>query len=196
MADGIPIPGRRDLRRMILVHAHMAHFRALAIDHQNAVRSLEDLHQEIPENVRHAARPTLVARRRIAFAGHRDFTVLLHDLGRPGLQDRIGVITDELLEVRNAVGPPRSVAHGAGPCRRRLETGEIRMSPYAREIRYGPGWNSARRRYCRRYRLRPARCRKRAKRRRRQKEIPALHIHAQLRNSVVMDRRRSRATGK
>jgi hypothetical protein len=39
------------LRRMSLVHAHMAQLRALAIDHQNVVRPLEDLQQEIPEDV-------------------------------------------------------------------------------------------------------------------------------------------------
>jgi hypothetical protein len=147
VADGIAVPGRRDLRGMIRVHAHVAHFGALAVDHQNAVRPLEDLHQEIPEDVRHAARPTLIARRRIAVAGQRHLTVLLHDVGRPALQDRIGEVADELLEVSDAVGPSRSVEHRARTRCRRLEAGEIGMRPDAREIRRGATRRAAGRRH-------------------------------------------------
>jgi hypothetical protein len=69
------------------------------------VRPLEELQQEIPEHVGHAAGPTLVARRRITLAGQREIAVLLDHFGRPGLQDRIGIIADQLLEVGDAVGP-------------------------------------------------------------------------------------------
>jgi len=38
MADGIPMPGRRHLRRMRLVHAHAADFMILVEKHHDLVR--------------------------------------------------------------------------------------------------------------------------------------------------------------
>jgi hypothetical protein len=135
MADGIPIPGRRHRRGVRGIHAHMAQFMALAVDHQDVVRPLEDLQQEVPKNVGHPTGPTLVARSRIPSAGQRNVAVLLHDCGCLGLQNRVGVIADQLVEVGHAVGAARPVRHRAGTRCRGFEAGEVGVRPYAGEIR-------------------------------------------------------------
>ena len=120
---------------MRLVQAHAAHFVAVAVDHRDLVRLLQHLHQEIPEDVRHALRPALVAGGWIALPRQRDFAVLLHDFRRRGLEDRVGVIADQLAEVRHPVARARPVEHRAGTRQRRLKAGEKGMRPDAGEIR-------------------------------------------------------------
>jgi hypothetical protein len=61
MPDGIPIPGRRHVRRMRLVHAHMTDFMIIGIQNGDLVRALDHLHSNVPENKRQASGPTLVA---------------------------------------------------------------------------------------------------------------------------------------
>ena len=122
-----------------LVHAHVAHLIALAVDHRDVIGRLEHLHQEIPKHVWHAARPALIAGRRIALAGERYIAVLLDHFGRLGLQNRIGVIADQRLEIGHAIATARAVRHRAGTRCRRLEAGEEGMGPDAGEIRMAPG---------------------------------------------------------
>ena len=50
--------------------------------------------------------------------------MLLHDFGRVRLQDRVGVIADQVREVGHAIGQARPVPHRAGTGCRRLEAGE------------------------------------------------------------------------
>ena len=133
--DRVAVPGRRHLRGMGVVEAHAAHFIAVAVDDRDPVRLLDDLDDEVPEHVRHAARPALVARRRVTVAGERNLAVLLHHFRGLGLEDRIGVVADQLLEIGDAVGKPRFVAHRAGTRDRRLEAGEIGVRPQPGQIR-------------------------------------------------------------
>src|SRR5258705_12151085 len=116
---------------MGLVHAHAADFVAMAVNHRDVIWRLEQLHQEIPKNIWHAAGPTLVAWRLIADARYRKVAVLFHDLRGLGLQNGIGVVTDQLLEVSHAVGAARLVLHWAGPRFRRLEAGQVGVGPDA-----------------------------------------------------------------
>src|SRR5882757_331390 len=67
------------------------------------VRLLQDLDCTTRKNKRHTSGPTLVARAREAHSGQRYFADLLHDLRRPRLQDRIGVIADEFEEVAHVL---------------------------------------------------------------------------------------------
>jgi hypothetical protein len=77
--------------------------------------------------------------------------VFLHDFRRLGLQDRIGVIADQLVEVAPAVGQARLVHHRTGTRWRRLEARQGWVAPYAGEIRDGCGaLCTARGRNCRR----------------------------------------------
>ena len=186
MADRIPIPGRRDLSRMSFVHAHVPQFRALAVDHQDVVRPLQDLQQEVPKHIRDAAGPALVARRRITLAGRGNLAVLLHDIGCPRPQDRIGVIADQLIEVGDAIGPTRPISHRPRPRCRRLKAGQIGMRPYAREIRYrgGASRTAAGCPGCRRHRLCPGRCRNYCEQCQPQKEMSPLQTSLPLMHSV------------
>src|SRR3954463_15267066 len=114
MANRIPIPGWRDLGGMRLVHAYVADFVAVAIDHRDLVRLLQHLHAEIPEDKRHTSGPTLVAWSLIDGSRQGNFAVLLHDVSRVGLQDGIGVIADELVPIAwTVVGTARPVSHRA-----------------------------------------------------------------------------------
>jgi hypothetical protein len=92
MADGIPVPGRRQLRWMLLVHAHVADFVILVEEHHGLVRQLEHPHCHVFEKERHRFRPAGVGRVRIGHAGEREFALFPHNLRRPGLQNRILVI--------------------------------------------------------------------------------------------------------
>jgi hypothetical protein len=99
VADGIPVPGRRHRRRMRLVQAHPANFVILTIQDRYLVRLLNHLHLYTLENKRHRFGPALVGRVRIGDAGERNFAEPLYELRRPGLQDRIGVVPDQLIIV-------------------------------------------------------------------------------------------------
>ncbi len=94
MADGISKPGRRQLRGMSLVQAHVADFMIEDIQDGDAVRPLEHLHAEIIKDERHPAGPALIDRIRSRAGVQLFFGVRLHDIRRPGLQDRIGVIAN------------------------------------------------------------------------------------------------------
>lgn len=97
MADRIPVPGRRDHRGMRLVHADMAHFMIVRIEDLDLVLVLHDLHSDIPEHERHAAGPTLVARRRVGHSCEREVSVPLYDARRFRLQDRIASTLSSLV---------------------------------------------------------------------------------------------------
>src|SRR5882762_6449137 len=77
MSDGIPIPGRRYMCRMTLIHPHMAHLVIFVIEEGDLVGLLEYLYSRGRENEGHPSGPTLVARGRIADTGQRHFAVLL-----------------------------------------------------------------------------------------------------------------------
>src|SRR5258708_31334873 len=113
-ADGIAVPRGSWMCGVRRVHAHAAHFVALAVDHRDLVLLLEYLDQEIPKHVRYSAGPALAARRGIAVTGKRNFAVLLYHLGRLSLQDGLGVISYQLLYIRDTVGPARSVPDRTG----------------------------------------------------------------------------------
>ena len=159
MTDGIARPGRPDLRRMRLVQAHVSDFVIEDIEKRDHIRLLEHPHAEVPENKRHAARPTLVARIGSRPAAQLDIAVRLHGLRRPRLEDRIGVIADELRvvadewNVRTGKGAPiivhrlppaRLVRHGTRTRSRRRHAGKRKAPPGAGEIRdRGGRWRTA-----------------------------------------------------
>src|SRR5712675_302954 len=124
------------------------------------VRLLQDLDCTTRKNKRHTSGPTLVARAGKTHAGQRHFAELLHDLRRPRLQDRIGVIAYKLNEIAHAVfrwrlpgarpvdgkipeqlcdGTPRPVDQRSGTRRQRLKAGDGAVDPHASEIRDGCG---------------------------------------------------------
>ena len=109
-------------------------FRCPGGRHRDVTLRLPHRHCEVPEDVRHALGPALIARGRIADAGARKLAVLLHDLRGVGLEDGIRVIADELLKVRDAIGRARSVEHRPRTRSGWLEAGEERMRPVAGEI--------------------------------------------------------------
>src|SRR5215470_6803182 len=84
---------------MRLVQAYPANFVILTVQDRDLVRLLNHLHLYTLENERHRFGPALVGRVRITNAGERNFAELLYDLRRPGLQDRIGVVPDQLIIV-------------------------------------------------------------------------------------------------
>ena len=101
---------------MRLVQAHPADLVILAEQHHDLVRQLQHLHGHMLEQERHGLGPALVRRARIGHAGERKLALLLHDIRRPGLQDRIGVVADQLAVVAHAVVlPPRPLVTGPGP---------------------------------------------------------------------------------
>ena len=69
MADGIPVPGRRHLRRMGPVHAHLAELMIVVVEDRDLVRLLEHLDFKVPENIGHWLVGTLVVRVRKGQAG-------------------------------------------------------------------------------------------------------------------------------
>ena len=105
MADGISIPRRCDLCRMRLVHPHMANLVIFVIEEGNLAGLLEYLDCRGGKNEGYPAGPTLVARRRIADAGQRHFAVLLDDVRRLRLQDRVAVVADKLAVVARDAAP-------------------------------------------------------------------------------------------
>src|SRR5215470_441102 len=69
--------------------------------------------------------------------------MLLDDFGRLGLEDRIGVIADELPRIAYALLWPaaqaQTIRHRTRAGCRRFEAGPIGVTPYAGEIRDGCG---------------------------------------------------------
>src|SRR5277367_4968468 len=133
---GATSPGRHNSRRMRFVQAHLTDLMIVAIKYGDLVRRLQQLRWALRKNERHPGGPTLVARVRIADALQPEFGVLLHDLRRLRLQDRIGVVAHQLEDVAGAVRPALPVDQRRAPGRQRLEPGN-RMVPDAREIRDG-----------------------------------------------------------
>jgi hypothetical protein len=86
---------------MMVVQAYAAHVRAV-VDEHNSVRLLKQPHQELLVNEQHRHRPTLVGSVPVGDTDERHFAELLHHLRRPRLQDRIGVVADQLIVVAHA----------------------------------------------------------------------------------------------
>jgi len=115
----------------------------------DTIRLLNDLHHEFLVDERHRHRPTLVGSVSIGDARKRHFAELLYDLRCPGLQDRVGIIADQLVVVAHAfharrkgrkgqragsrvpglLRPARLVRHRARTRCRRLEPGKGRVKP-------------------------------------------------------------------
>src|SRR6185369_6981625 len=133
VTDGVAVPGRGDLRRMRLVHAHMTDLAVVLIEDHDLVARLHDLRRAIRKYERRALEPTLVVRVRIAHA-YRAYTVLFHDLRGLRLQNRIRVIADELEAVAGPVRAARTVDERRRPRAKRFKPG-FAMGPNARQIR-------------------------------------------------------------
>ena len=108
---------------MRLVQAHLAELMIEGVKDRDLVGPLEQVHSIIDKNEWHLLGPTLVARGRIALPGQRNLAEPLHHFCRPGLQDRIGVIADQLVDTANAglrASPTHPVPHRTGTRCRRL----------------------------------------------------------------------------
>ena len=142
-ADGIPVPGRPHLCRMRHIHPHLSKLMIERIEDRDFVWPLDNLHAKREGNKRQSFGPTLVAGRWIAFAGQRNLAEFLHHFRRPGLQDRIGVIADQLKIITNAslrsLAQARPVPDRAGARQRWLQSVERCVGPYTREFRKGHG---------------------------------------------------------
>jgi hypothetical protein len=62
MTDGIPVGGRRHVRRMSRIHANLAEFMIVIVKDGDLVRPLENLNFEVPENIGHRLVDALVVR--------------------------------------------------------------------------------------------------------------------------------------
>jgi hypothetical protein len=124
---------------MLLVQAHLAELMVERVEDRHFVRTLHDLHAEICENERHLLGPALVPRRWIAFASPRNLAGLPHHLGRPRLQDRIGMIAHQLAAVADpglrSRDDARPVYQRAGPRQRQFQAVQRGMIPRAGDIR-------------------------------------------------------------
>src|SRR5712672_4133656 len=138
---------------MGLVQAHLAHFIIIATEQdRDPVRLLHQLYRTQLVNERHRRGPTLVRRIWKSNAGEGYFAESLYHRGRPGLQDRTFVITDQLVVVadtnlagrqsgRTALSlgpllrPARQVRYRARARCGRLEPRKGGMSPYAGKVR-------------------------------------------------------------
>jgi len=69
VADGISIPGRRNVTGMKLIHADATDLMIVVIKNRDLVRLLQQLHSSTRKDIRHPLGRTLVARVRIAGAG-------------------------------------------------------------------------------------------------------------------------------
>ena len=137
MTDRIAVPGWRHLCGMLVIHAHPAHFMILVEQHDDPVRQLQHRHGHVLEQERHGLGPALIAGVRIGHASQRQVALIPHDIRRPGLQDRIRVVADQLgIVARAVIGPPRLVRHRPRPRRRRNEPGQRAVPPDAGEIRH------------------------------------------------------------
>jgi hypothetical protein len=95
---------------------------------------LDDLDAGVPKYEWDPAGPTLIARKRGRYPDQLDIAVLFHGLCGFGLQDRISVIADKLIEIGRAVAP-HSVRHRAGTGNWRLEPATGHMRPHAGQVR-------------------------------------------------------------
>ena len=117
---------------------------------------LKYLNAGIPKYKRHSTGPTLVVRRRIWSSSHRDFTVSFHNFCGLGLQNRIRVIANELINIAYAVrartchcharrlstelaAHARTVPHRARARHRWLNIRITEMGPNSREIWHSCG---------------------------------------------------------
>ena len=106
----------------------------MKIEERDLVLLLQHLQPEIPEDVRDAARPALIAWRFVADAGERQVAVLLHDFGGFGFQNGIGVVADEPVVVAHAVDASPVRDRTRSRCGR-AQTRTQPAMPYAGEIR-------------------------------------------------------------
>ena len=113
------------MRGMARVQPHAAHMIAV-VDHGDPVRLLDHRHLGLLENERRWKRPALVRRVAIGDALQRQLAEMLHHICRPGLQNRILVISDQLVVVADAL------------LARRLPSLNNPLRP-ARQIRNRPG---------------------------------------------------------
>ena len=120
MADRIAHPGRRYMRGMRGIQAHLPDMMIQHVEDGDLVLFLQQLDFLLPENIGRLLRRALVGRVREGHAGDRNFALALHDLRRRGLQDRIGVIADELVAVAHPIRPMRPVEERPGAGWRRL----------------------------------------------------------------------------
>src|SRR5258708_39115267 len=122
MGVGMSVPARRQGRWMRLVQAYMTALMIIGVGNRDFVRLLEHLYSDIPKNEWYPAGPTLITRGRIGHAAQSDFAGFFHHLRCFGLQNRIGVITDQLVVIAHAV-PTRKVPDRTGPRRWRRNVG-------------------------------------------------------------------------
>src|SRR6516164_5847120 len=111
---------------MGIVHAYLSEIAIVGIE----VGLLDDLDADVPKYERDPAGPTLIARKRGRHPGRLDIAMLFNGLRGFGLQYRIGVIADKLIEVGRAVAP-HSVRHRARARNWRLEPATGHMGPHA-----------------------------------------------------------------
>src|ERR1700676_5189330 len=157
-------------RHVRLVHAHLAELMIMMIKDDCPVRLLEHLDLEVPEDIRYRLLQTLVVRVGKTPAGQGYLAAPLDDLRSLRLQDWIGVVADQLVEVARAIGQARLVAYGARPRYRRFKS-QRWVGPNTGEIRDRCG------------RLRARRARNRSRHRQHQREIevpPQPQPHARL----------------
>src|SRR6185503_5650090 len=126
-ADRIAVPGWRHARGVLRIHANVPDLMIVLIDDDDLVGLLEHLHAE-REHEWYAVRPTLVARIVKAVKGDRLFAELLDPRRSLRLQNRIGVIADQLLDIVHPVAP-RSVRERRGSGCQRFEAGDGGMDP-------------------------------------------------------------------
>jgi hypothetical protein len=105
----------------------------LVVDNRNLVRFLKDQHCKILLDVRYRFGPTLVGRAWKRDPVSRELTEILYDFRCSLVQDRIGVVPDQLVVVAHTVAP-RSVCQRSWTRCQRLEAGKRRMPPHSRKI--------------------------------------------------------------
>ena len=135
MADRIAVPRRRHLRRVRRIEADLTDFMILIENHHNSIGQLQHLHGHVLEQERHRLRPALVRRIGEGHAGERKIALLLDHRRGPGLQDRIGVVPDQLAIIAGALIVARPVGHRTGAGCRRHQPRQRSMAPDAGEIR-------------------------------------------------------------
>src|ERR1700687_2727075 len=123
---------------MTVVQAHLAYVRAGArVDEQDPVRLLKDSHRALLVDEQHRHGPTLVGGVPVDDASERHFAELFHDLRCPGLQDRIGIVADQLVVVAHAFYARRK--GGKGQRARSRVAGLLRPARLVRD-RAGTRW--------------------------------------------------------
>src|SRR5262245_39648693 len=130
------MPSGRDLRRMLHIHTHAADLVILHVKDDDLVPLLDQLNFTLPQYVRRGLRPTLVARIGKGRAAKRNLSAFLQYLRSFGLQDRIGIVADQLAEATLAVGQARCIRYRAGTVFRRVEAEEF-ACPQTGEIGKG-----------------------------------------------------------